>query len=46
MKVKAYEALGIDVVKAVETALKIPISIHCWQADDVAGLESGGCGGG
>lgn len=42
MKVKAYEALGIDVVKAVETALKIPISIHCWQADDVAGLESGG----
>jgi len=41
MNVKAYEALGIDVGKAVETALKVPISIHCWQADDVAGLESG-----
>jgi len=42
MKIKAYEALGIDAAKAVETALKVPLSIHCWQADDVAGLESGG----
>jgi L-rhamnose isomerase len=42
MKVKAYEALGVDVVKSVEAALAVPISMHCWQADDVAGLESGG----
>ncbi|MFZ9875109.1 MAG: L-rhamnose isomerase, partial [Candidatus Methylacidiphilales bacterium] len=38
---KAYSDLGIDPAKALEAALKVPISIHCWQADDVAGLEAG-----
>ena len=38
---KVYADLGIDPNKAVEAALAVPISIHCWQADDVAGLESG-----
>ena len=42
MMIKEYEVLGIDVAKAVEAALIVPISIHCLQADDVAGLESGG----
>jgi len=42
----AYEAarerfgeLGVDTDGAVETALSLPISVHCWQADDVRGLE-------
>jgi L-rhamnose isomerase len=35
-----YEELGVDVEKALATALAVPISIHCWQADDVAGLET------
>jgi L-rhamnose isomerase len=39
---KGYLNVGIDPVKAVEATLAVPISIHCWQADDVAGLESGG----
>jgi L-rhamnose isomerase len=39
---KVYADLGIDPNKAVEAALQVPISMHCWQADDVAGLESGG----
>jgi len=35
-----YAALGVDADRAVRTALSIPISIHCWQADDVRGLET------
>ena len=34
-----YAQYGIDVDQAIETANKIPISMHCWQGDDVAGLE-------
>lgn len=36
---EAYADLGVDVEVAIETALDVPISIHCWQADDVAGFE-------
>ena len=35
-----YAALGIDVDKAIEKLNGIPISIHCWQADDVSGFEN------
>lgn len=38
---KEYEALGVDVEKAIEKVMDIPISVHCWQGDDVLGLE--GC---
>lgn len=34
-----YAQYGIDVDKAIETANTIPISMHCWQGDDVAGCE-------
>ncbi|MDQ0257032.1 L-rhamnose isomerase [Evansella vedderi] len=34
-----YEKWGIDVEKALETLKKVPISIHCWQGDDVTGFE-------
>ena len=34
-----YEALGIDTEAAIEAADKVPISIHCWQGDDVRGFE-------
>lgn len=34
-----YAALGIDTDKAIETLEKTPISLHCWQADDVVGFE-------
>ena len=36
-----YADLGIDVEKAVEQLDKLSISLHCWQADDVAGFENG-----
>jgi L-rhamnose isomerase len=34
-----YAELGVDVDLAIQEALEIPISVHCWQADDVAGFE-------
>lgn len=43
-----YAQYGIDVDKAIEIADKTPISMHCWQGDDVNGLElkEGGLSGG
>ena len=34
-----YAEFGIDTDKAIETLEKTPISLHCWQADDVVGFE-------
>jgi L-rhamnose isomerase len=34
-----YAAYGVDIDQAVDRALEVPISLHCWQADDVAGFE-------
>ncbi len=34
-----YAALGVDVEAALETLRGVPISLHCWQGDDVAGFE-------
>lgn len=39
---KRYEDLGIDVEAALEKLAGIPISVHCWQGDDVIGLEGSG----
>ena len=30
-----YALLGVDVEAALNTLAGIPISIHCWQGDDV-----------
>ncbi len=35
-----YAALGVDSDKAIETLEQTPISLHCWQTDDVIGFES------
>jgi L-rhamnose isomerase len=35
----AYAAFGIDTGGAIRAALDIPVSIHCWQGDDVTGFE-------
>ncbi|MCM1522582.1 MAG: L-rhamnose isomerase [Muribaculaceae bacterium] len=37
-----YAELGIDTEKALDTLQKVQISLHCWQADDVAGFENAG----
>ncbi|TVX81166.1 L-rhamnose isomerase [Peribacillus simplex] len=36
---QAYANWGIDVDAALETLKKVPISIHCWQGDDIGGFE-------
>ena len=43
-----YAALGVDVEHALRTLATIPISLHCWQGDDVGGFENfaGTLGGG
>lgn len=35
-----YKEMGVDVDKALEVLKEIPISIHCWQGDDVVGFDS------
>jgi len=35
-----YADLGVDTEAAIKKALSLPISLHCWQADDVRGLET------
>lgn len=34
-----YAAIGVDTDKAIEQLEQIPISLHCWQTDDVVGFE-------
>jgi L-rhamnose isomerase len=36
-----YAELGVDTERAIERLARIPISLHCWQGDDVRGFESG-----
>ncbi|MDA0767398.1 MAG: L-rhamnose isomerase [Verrucomicrobia bacterium] len=35
-----YAALGVDTEAALKRLAKIPVSIHCWQGDDVGGFEN------
>ncbi|GAB1481602.1 L-rhamnose isomerase [Treponema sp.] len=35
----SYAKLGVDTDAALKTTAAIPLSIHCWQGDDVAGFE-------
>ena len=40
-KAKAmYGSLGVDVEKAIDRVAAIPVSLHCWQGDDVSGFEN------
>ena len=43
-----YAQYGIDIDKMIEICDKTPISMHCWQGDDVLGFEKkeGGLSGG
>ena len=34
-----YAELGVDTEDAIQSAVATPVSAHCWQADDVVGLE-------
>src|SRR5215470_12627749 len=39
-----YASMGVDTDEALETLNTIPISLHCWQGDDVGGFEDPGRG--
>lgn len=36
---EVYAKYGIDTEKVLETVAKVPVSINCWQGDDVIGFE-------
>ncbi len=35
-----YAALGVDVEAAMEQLKTVPVSLHCWQGDDVRGFDT------
>ncbi len=35
-----YAKYGVDVDAAMKSVAETPVSIHCWQGDDVAGFEN------
>ena len=35
-----YAACGVDVEQAIETLKTVPVSLHCWQGDDVRGFDT------
>ena len=37
-----YADLGVDVDRALKALAKIPVSLQCWQGDDVGGFENFG----
>jgi len=37
---ESYAELGVDTDRALETLRGVPLSIHCWQGDDVGGFET------
>ena len=39
--VEMYKKFGVDAEAALTKLAGIPISIHCWQGDDVMGFENG-----
>jgi L-rhamnose isomerase len=39
---QAYAALGVDTEAALQRLAATPISLHCWQGDDVGGFETAG----
>lgn len=36
---EAYADIGVDVDRAMQQLADIPISMHCWQGDDVIGFD-------
>lgn len=43
---KEYAERGVDTEAAIAQLKQIPVSIHCWQGDDVVGLDGGGAASG
>jgi len=37
-----YAELGVDTEEALSALAQVPLSLHCWQGDDVGGFETQG----
>lgn len=37
-----YAKVGVDTDKAIQVLKNVPISLHCWQGDDVKGFDQDG----
>ena len=37
-----YAAFGVDTDAAIKKLINIPVSLHCWQGDDVTGFDHDG----
>jgi L-rhamnose isomerase len=37
-----YAALGVNTELALKQLVSVPVSLHCWQGDDVGGFEQAG----
>ena len=35
-----YRAAGVDTERALEILESVPVSMHCWQGDDVIGFDN------
>lgn len=42
MAKEQYAAMGVDTEAAMKKLAAVPISMHCWQGDDVGGFETAG----
>src|SRR5262245_49126322 len=40
LAVERYARVGVDTNRAMRQLARIPISLQCWQGDDVGGFES------
>lgn len=39
---ESYAAQGVDTEQVIQRLAETPISLHCWQGDDVGGFENAG----
>lgn len=39
---EAYAEVGVDTEAAIEILKNVPVSLHCWQIDDVIGFDNDG----
>lgn len=37
-----YASIGVDTDRGLRQLLSIPLSLHCWQGDDIGGFEGAG----
>ena len=39
---KIYAEAGVDTEEAIRILKNVPVSLHCWQGDDVCGFDTDG----